>query len=47
MMQLWDKLTSLTLYPSCSYGAAHKIQEFEQNQRLIKFLVGLNNDIQT
>lgn len=30
--------------PECTCGVAHKIHELEQNQRLIKFLMGLNNE---
>lgn len=40
----WAELNALSLIPSCTYGAAHAIQESQQNQRLIKFLMGLNVD---
>ena len=40
----WDELGALALVPPCTCGSVHKFHEIEQNQRLIKFLMGLNSD---
>ncbi|XP_042757679.1 uncharacterized protein LOC122197535 [Lactuca sativa] len=44
LKKFWDELSALSFAPACTYGAMHKIQELEQNKKLIKFLMGINND---
>ena len=40
----WDELNTLSSLPICSCGAAQAIQKFNEDQRLIQFLMGLNSD---
>lgn len=40
----WDELNALSTIPNCTCDAAHQMQEIQQNQKLIKFLMGLNAD---
>lgn len=43
---LWDDIDSLCLIPTCTYGyncgASQKLSKFQQNQKVIQFLMGLN-----
>ena len=41
---LWDELDDLDEIPSCSCSSAEKILKREQNQKLLQFLMGLNDD---
>lgn len=43
LKKLWDELMSLTPVPECSYGAAKVISEALDSNRLIQFLMGLND----
>lgn len=44
---LWDDIDSLCLAPICTcgchYGAAQKLTQFQQDQQVIQFLMGLND----
>ena len=40
----WDELSTLSSLPICSCGAAQALQKFNDDQRLIQFLMGLNSD---
>lgn len=40
--KLWDRIQSLRSLPSCSCGKSQDWQKFEEEQRLIQFLMGLN-----
>ncbi|KAK6137091.1 hypothetical protein DH2020_029162 [Rehmannia glutinosa] len=39
---LWDELSAVCPTSNCSCGAAKDIQQYQQKQRTIKFLMGLN-----
>ena len=41
---LWDELDDLDKIPSCSCASAEKMVKREQNQKLLQFLMGLNDD---
>ncbi|XP_075479326.1 uncharacterized protein LOC142520210 [Primulina tabacum] len=43
LKQLWDELASLITSPSCDCTNARAYVEHEQQQRLIQFLMGLND----
>ncbi|XP_074341673.1 uncharacterized protein LOC141679087 [Apium graveolens] len=44
---LWDDIDALGLIPTCTCGckcgASHKMSKFQQDQRVIQFLMGLND----
>ncbi|KZV22158.1 hypothetical protein F511_33788 [Dorcoceras hygrometricum] len=42
LKQLWDEYASLVTLPSCSCATARAYVDHEQTQRLIQFLMGLN-----
>lgn len=42
--RFWDELSAVLAYITCTCGAVQSISKFEQDQRLIQFLLGLNND---
>ncbi|XP_073015672.1 uncharacterized protein [Primulina eburnea] len=42
LKQLWDEYSALVILPSCECDAAKKYVEHEQQQRLLQFLMGLN-----
>ncbi|KAL4576370.1 hypothetical protein LXL04_012463 [Taraxacum kok-saghyz] len=44
LKKLWDELNSLSSISTCTCGSAQQVQEEKQNQRLIKFLMGLNGE---
>ncbi|XP_074326857.1 uncharacterized protein LOC141664804 [Apium graveolens] len=47
MKMLWDDIDALCLIPvcscGCSCGASQKLSKFQQDQRVIQFLMGLND----
>ncbi|XP_074381070.1 uncharacterized protein LOC141721841 [Apium graveolens] len=47
LKMLWDDVDSLCLIPACScgctYGASQKLSKFQQDQRMVQFLMGLND----
>ncbi|XP_075480626.1 uncharacterized protein LOC142521286 [Primulina tabacum] len=43
LKQLWDEYSSLVTLPSCECAAARKYVEHDQQQRLLQFLMGLND----
>lgn len=43
LKKLWDELTCLTPVPECSCGAVKVISEAYDSNRLIQFLMGLND----
>ncbi|XP_073277012.1 uncharacterized protein [Primulina huaijiensis] len=43
LKQLWDELSSMVTSPSCECLASRSYVEYEQQQRLIQFLMGLND----
>ncbi|XP_075475798.1 uncharacterized protein LOC142512403 [Primulina tabacum] len=43
LKQLWDELASLVTSPSCECPTSRSYVEYEQQQRLIQFLMGLND----
>lgn len=45
--KVWDELSNLYYLPPCSCGAASQIIQFQQEQRLIQFLMGLNESYVT
>lgn len=47
MKKIWDELNTLNVFPKCTCGAAKSIAKFEQDQRLVQFLMGLNSDYNT
>lgn len=40
--QLWDEFASLVILPSCDCESARKYVEYDQQHRLLQFLMGLN-----
>ncbi|KAI3515186.1 hypothetical protein L1887_13951 [Cichorium endivia] len=44
MKKYWDELNTISLIPTCTCGAAKILAQFENDQRLIQFLMGLNDD---
>lgn len=40
---LWDELASYTSIPNCSCGSLKEIQEYQQQERVYQFLMGLND----
>ncbi|XP_059671158.1 uncharacterized protein LOC132316701 [Cornus florida] len=40
---LWDELSDLCVILACSYGARKEIQQYQQRQKTMKFLMGLND----
>ncbi|XP_023730366.1 uncharacterized protein LOC111878081 [Lactuca sativa] len=44
LKKLWDELNSLSSIPTCTCGSAQQVQGNQQNQKLIKFLIGLNGE---
>ena len=40
---LWDELASLYSIPTCSCGAMKSVLQYQQNQKTLKFLMGLND----
>lgn len=47
LKKCWDELNALSTIPNCTCAAAHEMQAFQQNQKLLKFLMGLNGDYNT
>ncbi|VFQ66343.1 unnamed protein product [Cuscuta campestris] len=47
MKKVWDELSMVTSLPRCNCGVAQEILKYEQDQRLIQFLMGLNSDYNT
>ncbi|XP_073310027.1 uncharacterized protein [Primulina huaijiensis] len=47
LKQLWDELASLVTSPSCECPTSRSYVEYEQQQRLIQFLMGLNDSYGT
>ncbi|XP_074343125.1 uncharacterized protein LOC141680950 [Apium graveolens] len=43
MKMSWDDIDALCLIPVCSCGASQKLSKFQQDQRVIQFLMGLND----
>ncbi|KAL8103291.1 hypothetical protein AgCh_027738 [Apium graveolens] len=47
LKMLWDDIDSLTLIPTCTCGckcgASQKLSKFQQDQRVIQFMMGLND----
>ncbi|XP_075475303.1 uncharacterized protein LOC142506052 [Primulina tabacum] len=43
LKQLWDEYSALVILPSCECDTARKYLEHEQQQRLLQFLMGLND----
>ncbi|KZV25423.1 hypothetical protein F511_19803 [Dorcoceras hygrometricum] len=43
LKQLWDEYSALVTLPSCECDTAKKYLEHEQQQRLLQFLMGLND----
>lgn len=44
MKKLWDQLNALSSVAPYTCGAIQQIQEAQQNQKLIKILMGLNGE---
>ncbi|KAG8645665.1 hypothetical protein MANES_10G083411v8 [Manihot esculenta] len=44
LKRLWDKLGSIEILPPCSYGASKAIDDMNNSNRLIQFLMGLNEN---
>ncbi|KAI3781074.1 hypothetical protein L2E82_11073 [Cichorium intybus] len=44
MKKYWDELNTISVIPTCTCGAAKILAQFENDQRLIQFLMGLNDD---
>ena len=44
---LWDQLDDLDEVPVCICSSADKVRKREQNQKLLQFLMGLNDDYNT
>ncbi|XP_073014622.1 uncharacterized protein [Primulina eburnea] len=45
LKQLWDQYSSLVTLPSCECAAVRKYVEYDQQHRLLQFLMGLNDSI--
>lgn len=43
LKKCWDEISVLCSLPSCSCGAAKALSEFEEREKLIQFLTGLNH----
>ncbi|XP_073024180.1 uncharacterized protein [Primulina eburnea] len=43
MKQLWDEYSSLVIFPSCECDTARQYIAHEQQQKLLQFLMGLND----
>ena len=43
----WDELKALSSLPQCSCGAMQELQNFDENQKLIQLLMGLNESCTT
>lgn len=43
MKRLWDKLASMVFLPPCTCGALKAIEEINGRNRLMQFLMGLND----
>lgn len=41
--KLWDELRDLSNLPQCTCNAAHEMQKYEENKKLMQLLVGLND----
>lgn len=39
LKKYWDELSALSIIPNCTCSATHEMQELQQNQKLIKFLM--------
>jgi len=44
---LWDELDDLDEIPSCTYSYAEQMHKRDQKQKLLQFLMGLNEDYNT
>ncbi|XP_048446320.1 uncharacterized protein LOC125480094 [Pyrus x bretschneideri] len=42
LKSFWDDRDALCYFPTCAYGAAKELMQFQQSQKTIKFLMGLN-----
>lgn len=40
--RLWDEIQALRKFPICSCGAVQELQKLEENQKLLRLLMGLN-----
>lgn len=47
LKQLWDEFASLVSLPSCECDAAKRCIEYDQQHRLLQFLMGLNENYAT
>lgn len=43
LKRMWDEFHALCEIPSCTCGAMKKITEYEEQQRLMKFLMNLHD----
>lgn len=43
LKKCWDELSVLCSLPSCSCGAAKALTDFEEREKLIQFLMGLDH----
>ncbi|XP_076937432.1 uncharacterized protein LOC143605058 [Bidens hawaiensis] len=41
--EIWDELNALNSIPPCSCGVSHLLAKREEDQRLVRFLMGLNS----
>ncbi|VFR00862.1 unnamed protein product [Cuscuta campestris] len=44
LKKIWDELALVSNLPKCSCGAVQELTKYEQNQKLIQFLMSLNSD---
>lgn len=42
---LWDNLQSIDILPSCTYGVSKKIDEINNRNKLMQFLMRLNDSL--
>lgn len=47
MKKLWDEYNAVMKMPSCTYGAGKEVVELMQSQRLMQFLMDLNESYKT
>lgn len=43
LKKLWDELSSLRNFPECTCGAAKEVADIENDDKLIHFVMGLND----
>lgn len=43
LKRLWDELNGLRPMPICSYESSKDLSEIDNNDKMIQFLMGLNN----